>query len=131
MNLYVITKPDELVGKTIAYADITHYWNTHVLVTTDGGVFIWSTENDGDGDILIDIFSQPMVETHIFCNKTIMKKLITNGAFTQAEVDAFLSHQIEQRRKDRLRREQHQEKLDREAYERLKKKFGDDSHAGL
>lgn len=132
MSLYVITDQQQLIGKTIAYAEIARYGNPHLLITTDGGLLLWNTENDGEGENFTEVYSQLMVERHMLSiqDRTLIKMLIKTGVFSQEDLDRFLAGQVEKRKQGRLLQEQMQEQRERNEFERLKKKFGD-PHAGL
>ena len=50
-KLYVIEEPDQLAGKTIAYVEMNTFQSPLMLVTTDGGIMVWTTHCDEAGNL--------------------------------------------------------------------------------
>jgi hypothetical protein len=121
-KLYVIEKPDDLIGKTIADIRLDRFSNPLMLVTTDGGLLAWITDADGD-DIETYIYDKAHVETYVFNSRSTKKYMVDTGVCTQEEIDEFLAEQRAERQKEQENWQLQKEAQEKVEYERLRKKF--------
>jgi len=122
-DLYVIEKPEDLIGKTIAHIEMNRFCDPLLLTTTDGGIMAWRTWTEDDGDMETDVFEGYQVEAHVFNSKTTKKYLIQNNICTQEEIDKFTAERIKEHRLYREQLKKESEEHDKAEYERLKQKY--------
>ncbi|MBP2653331.1 MAG: hypothetical protein H6Q73_900 [Firmicutes bacterium] len=126
-DLYVIEKPEGLIGKTIAHIEMTRFCDPLLLTTTDGGIMAWRTCTDEYSGMETDIYESHMVEAHVFNSNTTKKYLIKNNICTEADINKFIATRIEERRLYHKQLEKQREEHDKAEYERLKKKFDEEA----
>jgi len=122
-DLYVIGKPEQLIGKTIAHIEMNKFCDPLLLTTTDGGIMAWKTYEDDEWGMGTDIYNSHMVEAHVFNSATTKKYLIKNNICTQEEIDKFTAERIEERRLYHEQLKKQREEQEKAEYERFKQKY--------
>lgn len=122
--MYFIDNVKDLIGKEIAYVNMSRFAEAFVLATKDKGLFVAQQLVDEDGlDIETTVFSKRRAEQHIFSGKYMVNDLVEKGILTTADIEA---HELEKKRlkQEAIARSKAKEKEnERLLYERLKNKF--------
>jgi len=126
-ELYAIEKPDALKGKTIIYVNINRFADPAIIITTDGGILMWtvreSYDQDFDDKYEIIHHSSREVESELFHRETLVKQLIKICGFTQSDFDIFFVNHEEERKRQAEIWKQQKEENERKEFERLSVKF--------
>jgi len=122
-KLYVIEEPDQFIGKTIACVEMNMFQSPLMLVTTDGGIMVWTTHCDEAGNLETFIYRKKMVEMYLHDDEYPRKRIMSSGLFNEEDINEIIAKQIEAWHKKMEILAKQREERDRQEYERLKKKF--------
>ena len=123
-KLYVIEEPDQLTGKTIAFAMMDSFNSALIIGTVDGGVMAceattsYDTDNDG-----VAFCGREDIEHYLFWRETLRNNVIRKTTCREEDVTEFLAEYTAKLQEETEFHNKQQEERDRQEYERLKKKF--------
>lgn len=110
-KLYVIEKPGELIGKTIAYAEMNESKVPLVLITTDGGIIAWETLHcDWGGETVF--YGKEDIEHLLSFDKVLYYNIVNNGICEEKDMVDFLAKYTEKQRKEEEERERERKEFE-------------------
>ena len=124
--MYFIENKEELIGKTIAYTNMSRFAECILIATTDGGILTVTQYSDDNGS---EIIVHNKINTKYFimnCKKVrpyLYEDLIKYNVFTEEEYNQLIDKHNKKLKEDKIRQEEYQKKAELEQYLKLKEKF--------
>ncbi|MEK5415166.1 hypothetical protein [Paenibacillus sp. FSL L8-0708] len=121
--MYFITKEADLLGKTIAFTNMSQFAEAITIATEDGGIIVLKMEYSGDGESTeINIYGEVYARQYILNDTRLRADLLKSGALTEEAINEYEF----QREVVRQQWAEGQEERRRREYERMKAEFEPD-----